>query len=903
MYIRPFCLFLLLLICCLPAVAQKETNIWLLGKNAILDFNYQPPRLITDREVAAGGGQVPAMADKNGKLLFYSDGIDVYTRNGTVMPNGASIAKPAIQSIILVPKPKSPFEYYVVTTEADNLFQALRYSLVDMRLNGGLGDVTTKGVSLGAYVNGSTSIAAVGNCDNSVFWIIAQKHVPSEFYSFRIDERGVSSTPVVSSFVDGGIISQDFKVSPNGDKIVWGQNRTGLMVGNFNLETGQITDKINYPQIPFGNTEFSSNGKLLYIISGQSPGPQQLVQVNLAAGSPEQILQSKVVIHEGTDRFWRMQLGADGRIYIRHADERANVDYLTTIEPPNLTGIGSRYNPTRITIGPGYNSFFMPEFVTSLLREHGPSGIPVRAGPDAAVCQGQPLRLGDPAADPSLTYRWSPAAHLSDPSSPSPTFTYAEAVTDSVKVLTYALTVSRGNCVNTDTVRVKVYPLPTASLTGTRSVCPRVEGVEYRVEEPPPGHTYRWKVSGGTLTEGQGTASIRVNWGPTNPEAWVEAVTVSPRGCQGPAVRLPVRINVELIPETPRGPEAVCLNQRQGVTYIVTHTPGSVYTWFLEGGTLASGQGSSRVTVDWVGEGRHRIWLQEQSTVRDTICFGVSEPLGVTVYQDRTRLELAYVSVSLEQEGAVEAHWGSTDPTRLTGPLTLLRRRQGESNWQQAASLPRGSTSHADPGLRTNEQVYQYRVETRNGCDELIGTTAHATVLLTGEGQEEDGRITLTWSGYEGWEQGVERYEIWRKLDGEEQLRPVGQVSGSTLSYGGASGLDGFAHRFRVKAISRSTGLVSWSNELALEFRHELTVPNVFTPNGDGYNETFLIRLLELYPDNELNVYSRWGQPVYRAEGYRNGWTGEGLAAGTYYYSLLLRRTGKLLKGWVEVVR
>ncbi len=199
--------------------------------------------------------------------------------------------------------------------------------------------------------------------------------------------------------------------------------------------------------------------------------------------------------------------------------------------------------------------------------------------------------------------------------------------------------------------------------------------------------------------------------------------------------------------------------------------------------------------------------------------------------------------------------------------------------------------------------MYEYRVETLNGCGEPIGSEAHQTVLLRGEGREQDGRITLSWNGYEGWPQGVERYEVWRRLDGEEGLRPVGQVSGSTLTYGGASGLDGFDHRFRVKAIARSSGHASWSNELQLEFKHELTVPNIFTPNGDGYNDTFLIPLLELYPDNQLTVYSRWGQEVYRAEGYRNGWTGEGLSAGTYYYSLLLRRTGKLLKGWVEVVR
>jgi gliding motility-associated-like protein len=259
--------------------------------------------------------------------------------------------------------------------------------------------------------------------------------------------------------------------------------------------------------------------------------------------------------------------------------------------------------------------------------------------------------------------------------------------------------------------------------------------------------------------------------------------------------------------------------------------------------------------------------------------------------------------VGLQDERVVEAVWSSTDPARLTGPLVLFRRRQGESAWQAATTLPRGSTSHSDPGRRTDEEVYEYRVETLNGCEEVISSGPHATVLLRGEGREEDGQISLSWSGYEGWPQGVERYEVWRRLDGEEGLKQVGQVSGSTLSFDGASGLDGFAHSFRIRAVAKGSGHASWSNELDLNFAHELTVPNIFTPNGDGYNDTFVIPLLELYPDNQLTVYSRWGQQVFRAEGYRNGWAAESLSAGTYYYSLLLRRTGKLLKGWVEVVR
>jgi gliding motility-associated-like protein len=919
MPIRPCYLLLLLLLfftCCLPARAQKETNFWILGPNAALDFNHSPPRATQDIRIpGAGPAGVQAMADKDGRLLFYTDGLNVYTRTGTVMPNGGSIVslpqgvsgKVVAHSVALVPKPGSPYEYYVFTSHTIGVVFQTYYSLVDMRLNGGLGDVARKEVGEMGWPYLTTRTIVTGNCDQSHFWVIFSSLTDRVFHAIKVDERGISPMPVISpppstSYNPARIIG--YRMSPQGDRIMWKESDVGgFLIGDFSMETGQISNSKLVPAPVSQATlydEFSSDGRMLYVVGEERQGEKQILQFDVGSGDPATILQSRYVVHTGKSNPVNMQLGSDGKIYVQHEGTGTEGGFLTVIHRPNSAGAASGYDPMPFLRG---TSFRLPNYITSFLQEHGPSGIPARAGADAVVCQGQPHRLGDPSADPSLTYSWSPAAHLSDPSSPSPTFRYDEAVTDSAKTLTYTLTVGRGNCQNTDTVRVKVYPQPTASLSGTRSVCPRVEGAQYRVEEPVEGHSYRWQVGGGTLTSGQGTASVTVDWGPTNAQAFVEVVPVSPQGCEGPAVRLPVRINVELIPETPRGPEAVCLNQRQGITYSVTNTPGSIYTWSVEGGTLASGQGSSRVTVDWQGEGHHKLWLQEQSTTRDTVCFGVSEPLLVSVFRDRTALSLSRVSMSLEQEGAVEAFWSSSDPARTAEPLVLLRRRKGENGWQQAASLPRGSTSHQDPNLRTHEQVYEYRVEAQNGCGELIGTSAHATVLLTGEGREEDGQISLSWTGYEGWEQGVERYEVWRKLDGEEQLRLVGQVNGSTLTYSGASGLDGFDHRFRIRAIAKGTGLVSWSNELQLEFKHELTAPNIFTPNGDGYNDTFSIPLLELYPDNQLTVFSRWGQVVYQAENYRNGWTAERLSAGTYYYSLLLRRNGKLLKGWVEVLR
>jgi len=85
-----------------------------------------------------------------------------------------------------------------------------------------------------------------------------------------------------------------------------------------------------------------------------------------------------------------------------------------------------------------------------------------------------------------------------------------------------------------------------------------------------------------------------------------------------------------------------------------------------------------------------------------------------------------------------------------------------------------------------------------------------------------------------------------------------------------------------------------------------LKIPNVFTPNGDGVNDRFEIRGLELYPENRLVIFNRWGNEVYSAKTYTNNWDGADLREGTYYYIFELRlHTGhwQTFKGFVTVLR
>ncbi len=84
---------------------------------------------------------------------------------------------------------------------------------------------------------------------------------------------------------------------------------------------------------------------------------------------------------------------------------------------------------------------------------------------------------------------------------------------------------------------------------------------------------------------------------------------------------------------------------------------------------------------------------------------------------------------------------------------------------------------------------------------------------------------------------------------------------------------------------------------------------NLFTPNGDGSNETWNIPGIENFPDNRLEIYNRWGTLVFDMDGYDNSWIGQNnsdgaLPAGPYYYILYLNDTDDTtFNGAVTILR
>lgn len=84
-------------------------------------------------------------------------------------------------------------------------------------------------------------------------------------------------------------------------------------------------------------------------------------------------------------------------------------------------------------------------------------------------------------------------------------------------------------------------------------------------------------------------------------------------------------------------------------------------------------------------------------------------------------------------------------------------------------------------------------------------------------------------------------------------------------------------------------------------------IPNTFTPNNDGINDTWNIPELQYFPQCTVYIYTRWGVRLFNSIGYSKPWdgryNGKDVAFGTYYYVIDLKDNKPLISGYVTVVR
>ena len=374
---------------CASVFGQGETSNWYFGHNAGIRFN--PDGSVTpldDGRIRTFEG-CATISDAFGDLLFYTDGITVYDRTHSIMLNGRSLYgdTSSTQSAIIVPNPANPDLYYIFTVDT-KVFEndpdfGLSYSVVDMSLNNGNGEVTDKNVRLLNDCSEKIS-AVIKDCADQSFWLITlatedgSPGIMNTFHAYEVSSSGVDPNSVASTFLDLAV--QDprgyLKLSPDGTKVASANATSGLYLYDFDAATGILSNQTRIDingvnKVPYG-VEFSPNGELLYIhasndIQGETGHSSSLYQYDLTAAD---IGGSEYLIEEGNDYRAGLQLGPNGKIYRTIAVEYfQGSPYLGAINNPNGRGNSADYEHRAIDLGNRDATQGLPPFVQSFFNK------------------------------------------------------------------------------------------------------------------------------------------------------------------------------------------------------------------------------------------------------------------------------------------------------------------------------------------------------------------------------------------------------------------------------------------------------------------------------------------------------------------------------------------------------
>ena len=358
--------------------AQNEAANWVFGQRASINFNFGYPVPEQGSQIDTQEG-CSSISDRLGNLLFYSDGSTVWNRNHGIMLNGEGLLgdKSSTQSAMIIPKPDDENIYYIFTVDDRARSNGLRYSEINMTLDGGMGGVTAnKNILLETPT--TEKITAIESADGRSIWVISHKWNSNEFISYLVSDAGVNTTPVISAV---GSMHQRtgnnnnnsigyLKASPNREKIasVMSYQNNETQVFDFDAATGILSNPItlsNYTSEDIGpyGCEFSPDSNLLYVTEIDRENINSKIhQYDLTQPNETAILNSALVIAEQPDEeLGALQQALDGRIYVAVQGGET----LAVISNPNEIGSASNYDFNGVYLDGNSSHYGLPPFIQS----------------------------------------------------------------------------------------------------------------------------------------------------------------------------------------------------------------------------------------------------------------------------------------------------------------------------------------------------------------------------------------------------------------------------------------------------------------------------------------------------------------------------------------------------------
>lgn len=585
---------------------DQRANIWYFGQNAGINFNNPPGTTPITGPVDTPEG-VSVISDRNGQVIFSTDGVRVYDRNDVEIvipvPPGIGGEQGATQSALIVPVPGDETLYYIFTTQevhGSNTYE-LRYSLYDIKLNAGDGGLAEINQLL--FSRSTERITGNGN------WVIAHEYGNNSFRAYPITPTGIGN-PVISSIGSDHVVTDAY----HGQGYMKLGTQLVVALPSFNVSnfleffdfdntTGLITNfrsvNLNATAEQVYGVEFAGN-KIFATLLGT---PSFLREVYIDFQGNPVLIPPAAASGPFTEELGAIQLGPDGQIYVAVN----NQPFLGTIQVNGDTLQLSNFTVNGFTLAGGTQSRLgLPNFIQSVGSAPQQATMSV-----TGFCLGDSTFFTGTGTDPIDEFAWSfgdgfgattqIAQHL-----------YGAAGS-------YLVTLRITNRCGLDTLISQNITItaPPANPTFLPPSVPQpvlCTGSLTLEAEPAPGsagYTYLWST-------GETTRTIVVNR-----QSLVSVTITNAQGCAtaGSLIVADNRPQVDLGPD-----QTLC--QNSPVAPLNAQNPGTNYTWFINNVNTGNTVQTQPVTTTAFGVFEFKVQVNDPITlcfVRDSLVFTINE--------------------------------------------------------------------------------------------------------------------------------------------------------------------------------------------------------------------------------------------------------------------------------------
>ena len=367
-----------------------------------------PKVFYTGKRADATIGEGIAHAEnEQGEIVFWVNSSGVYDQNNSLMPGSAGIlAHPSSTEIVISPFPDNPSRYYIFYN--NQLCSTLYYSVVDMSLRSGKGDVSQLNKALSPEKNFAEGLEIIRIPCTKNYWLLANE-CGKGLTRFQVTEEGLSEGVLFlnNPHNEGGRGELDYHKGKLGYAITFHKS---CLIADFDPITGAATNARFIP-LPLQNgaygLEFSPDATKLYVtdLSNRdifgNPSGNNLYALDLATGASKswRIGNTNTACSSQMEGLGHIELGKDGRLYI---SQIGGCQIVVVEDADTDAPLLKRINVSTV-LSAGISDHIQSDFLDQdLLQE---ASIAIHGSP--SLCTTVPVMLAAVVASPAdKQYQW-----------------------------------------------------------------------------------------------------------------------------------------------------------------------------------------------------------------------------------------------------------------------------------------------------------------------------------------------------------------------------------------------------------------------------------------------------------------------------------------------------------------